>query len=64
MEIKYFHDTDTLIINFSNKAIIETRDINENLLVELDKDGNIVSITVEHAKEQVDINKFLYQQVA
>ena len=64
MEIRYFNETDTLTINFSNKDIVETRDINENVLIELDKDGGIVSITLEHAKEQADVKKFLYQQVA
>jgi uncharacterized protein YuzE len=28
--------------------------MNENVLVEIDKDGRIVSMTVEHAKEQMD----------
>ncbi len=64
MEIRYFNDTDTLIVNFSNKEIAETRNINENVLIELDKAGGIVSITIEHAKEQADIKKFIYQQVA
>jgi uncharacterized protein YuzE len=64
MEIRYFNETDTLTINFSNKDIVETRDINENVLIELDKDGGIVSITIEHAKEQADVKKLLYQQVA
>jgi len=64
MDIKYFSDTDTLLINFTNKEIVETRDLNENILIELDKDGNLVSMTVEHAKQQANIDNFLYQQVA
>ena len=42
MQIKYFQDTDTLLLNFNNNEIQETKDINENMLVELDKNGNIV----------------------
>ena len=64
MEIKYFHDTDTLLINFTDKEIVETRDLTENILIELDKDGNLVSMTVEHAKQQANIGNFSYQQVA
>jgi len=63
MEIKYFHDTDTLLINFSNKDIVETRDLTENILIELDQDGDLVSLTVEHAKQRVNIETFSYQQV-
>lgn len=64
MQIKYFQDTDTLLINFNNNQIYETKDINENVLVELDKFGNVVSMTFEHAKNVADINDFSYQQLA
>ena len=61
MKIKYFPGTDTLLINFSDKTIAETHDLNENVLVELDKNGNVVSMTIEHAKQQTDISEFSYQ---
>jgi len=64
MELKYFPDTDTLLINFTHKDIVETRDINENILVELDQDGHLVSMTVEHAKQHMDLENFSYQNVA
>jgi uncharacterized protein YuzE len=64
MQIKYFQDTDTLLINFNNNLISETKDINENMLVELDQNGNIVSMTLEHAKSNVNVNDLSYQQVA
>jgi len=64
MQIKYFQDTDTLLINFNNKNIAITQDINENLLVELDEQGDIVSLTLEHAKKNTDVFDFSYQQLA
>jgi len=64
MQIKYFQDTDTLLINFNNNIIAETKDINENALVELDNDGNVVSMTLEHAKNVANIFDFSYQQIA
>ncbi len=64
MKINYFSDTDTLLINFSDKEIVETRDLNEDILIELDKDGRLVSLTVEHEKQQADINDFSFHQVA
>ena len=63
MEIKYFQDTDTLLVNFMDKEIVETRDINENTLIELDRDGNLVSMTIEHAKKQANMKDFSYHQV-
>lgn len=64
MEIKYFQDTDTLLVNFTSKEIVDTRSLNENILIELDQDGNLVSMTIEHAKQQANILNFSYQQVA
>ena len=63
MEMKYFPDTDTLLINFTHKDIVETRNINENILIELDRDGQLVSMTIEHAKQHMDIENFSYQSV-
>ena len=64
MEIKYFKDTDTLLINFSDNQIVETKDINENVLIELDNKGNVVSMTLEHAKNFSNINNLSFQQFA
>jgi len=61
MKVKYFPDTDTLLVNFSDKKIAETRDLNENVLVELDENGHVVSMTIEHAKQQTDLSEFSYQ---
>jgi len=64
MEIKYFKDTDTVLVKFNDNEIVDTRDLNDYMLAEFDKDGNIVSITIEHAKEHTDISNFSYEQVA
>lgn len=61
MKAKYFSDTDTLMLTFSKHDITETYDLNEDVLVEVDKDGHVVSMTVEHAKDQTDVNEFSYQ---
>ena len=63
MQRKYFQDTDTLMINFNETQIQETKEINENVLVEMDNSGNIVSITLEHAKSFANINDLNFQQV-
>ncbi|RKZ34372.1 hypothetical protein DRQ19_01160 [bacterium] len=64
MEIKYFKDTDTVLVKFNDNEIVDTRDLNDYMLAEFDKDGNIVSITIEHAKEHTDISNFSYEQIA
>lgn len=64
MKVRYFSDTDTLLITLSDKRVAETRDLNDNTLVELDDDGRLVSMTIEHATQQTDVREFYFQQVA
>jgi uncharacterized protein YuzE len=44
--------------------VIETRDLDEDTLLDLDNAGNIVAITVEHARRRADIPHFSFEQVA
>ncbi len=62
MDIKYFQDTDTVLVDFTDKEIVETRDLSRDILIELDRDGNLVSMTIEHARERADISNFSYKQ--
>lgn len=64
MKIQYFQDTDTLYIQFRSAMIAETRDLDENTLLELDDAGNIAAITIEHAQERADIPRFSFEQIA
>lgn len=64
MKIKYFQDTDTLYIELRATEVAETRDLDENTLLDLDRDGNICGITIEHATERAGIPSFSYEQVA
>ena len=61
MKVKYCPDTDTLLVNFSDGKIADTRDLNEDVLIELDEVGHVVSMTIDHAKKQTDIAEFSYQ---
>ncbi len=63
MRIKYFADTDTALLEFSDAEIAETREINENFYIDLDKDGNLVSMTIEHAKEKANLAEMSYYQM-
>ncbi len=64
MKIKYFEDTDTLYIEFRSVTVSETKDLDENTLLDLDCEGNICGITVEHARDRAEIPAFSYEQIA
>ena len=64
MTIKYFQDTDTLYIEFRVVEVSETRDLDEDTQLDIDKDGNICAMTIEHARDRADIPHFSFEQIA
>ncbi len=64
MRIKYFEDTDTVLLEFSTKAPVETQELSENIYVDIDGEGRVVSLTIEHAGQSADMKEFLYQRIA
>jgi uncharacterized protein YuzE len=63
MKLTYFQDTDTLYIELRPNASFETRDIDEDTLIDVDEEGHICGITLEHASERTEIPSFSYEQV-
>jgi uncharacterized protein YuzE len=63
MKVKYFQDTDTLYIEFRAGEVAETKDLDENTQLDLDRGGNICAITIEHAQERADLPHFSFEQV-
>ncbi len=64
MKIKYFPDTDTALIEFADRMVAETREISEDIYVDMDEDGRLVSMTIEHAKTSAGIKELSFQEVA
>jgi uncharacterized protein YuzE len=63
MKIRYYSDTDTALIEFSEAPVVETKKITENLYIDLDKKDKLVSMTIEHAKEQANISEVSFLQM-
>ncbi len=63
MRVKYFSDTDTALVEFIDHEVVETKEISENIYVDLDKQGNLVSMTIEHARTNARLNEFSYQEI-
>jgi uncharacterized protein YuzE len=64
MKIKYFQDTDTLYIEFRSDPPTQTKDLDENTVLDVDGQGNVCAITIEHAKDRAGIPSFSYEQFA
>jgi uncharacterized protein YuzE len=64
MKVRYFEDTDTLLIEFRDAPVTETRDLDENTILDFDAKGNICSITIEHASVRAGAPQFSFEKVA
>jgi uncharacterized protein YuzE len=63
MRIRYRSSTDTLLIESREAPVAETRDLDENTVLDLDSAGNICAVTLEHASTRAHIPRFSYEQL-
>lgn len=64
MKVKYFSDTDTLYIEFRDADIMESKDLDENTLLDVDGKGNVCAITFEHASARTDVSQLTIEGIA
>lgn len=64
MKVRYFEDTDTLYIEFCDHDIVESKDLDENTVLDVDADGNVRAITFEHASHRTDVHRLTVEGIA
>jgi uncharacterized protein YuzE len=64
MKVKYFEDTDTLYIEFRDDDIAESKDLDENTVLDVDVKGNVCAITFEHASQRTDVSHLTVEGIA
>jgi uncharacterized protein YuzE len=64
MKVSYFEDTDTLYIEFRASGIVESRDLDENTILDVDANGNVCAITFEHASQRTDVRHLVVEGIA
>ena len=64
MKVQYFDDTDTLYIEFRTGDIAESKDLDENTILDVDAAGNVCAITFEHASKRTDVDRVQLKGIA
>lgn len=64
MKVKYFAETDTLYIEFRDDDIAESRDLDENTIMDVDGSGNVCAITFERASARTDVRHLTVEGIA
>jgi uncharacterized protein YuzE len=63
MKIRYFVETDTLLIELRDAPVSETRDLDDDTLLDLDAAGAVCAITIEHASTRAGMPQYSYESV-
>lgn len=64
MKLSYFKDTDTLYIELKEAEAAGYRDLDENTILDLDSEGNMIAITMEHASQRTDLGHLTLSGIA
>ena len=62
MKVQYFPETDTLYIEFRDRDIVQSKDLDENTVLDLDAEGNVCAITFEHASDRTDVHRLTVEE--
>ncbi|MDP4625665.1 MAG: DUF2283 domain-containing protein [Akkermansiaceae bacterium] len=63
MKAKYFKETDTLYFELREAEVVETRELDEDTILDYDSDGNVVGITLEHARMKAGGEKVEFEMI-
>jgi uncharacterized protein YuzE len=62
MKVRYFRDTDTAVVELIDSPVEETLELNEDVYLDFDAAGNLVSLTIEHARAKANLPEVLFSQ--
>jgi uncharacterized protein YuzE len=55
MKLQYDRETDSLYIDLNARPSVDSREIQEGVVIDLDVKGKIVGIDIQHASEILDL---------
>lgn len=61
MRIHYSHDADALYIRLKESDIETTNEITDDIIMDYDKDDNVVGIEILSASQKADIQQLIVQ---
>ena len=56
MKLRYYPETDSLYIELRPGPGVEAREISSGLVADLDADGRIVGLDIDHASKHLDLS--------
>ena len=63
MKLNYYPDTDSLYIDMSEKPSVESKVISDGVVLDYDKDGQLVGIDLDNANRIVDLGQLVLNRL-
>jgi uncharacterized protein YuzE len=63
MKLSYHPDTDSLYIDLSAKESAESREVSEGVVLDYDKEGNLVGIDIDNASRKLDLSQVVTSHI-
>jgi uncharacterized protein YuzE len=57
MKFQYYPETDSLYIDLSSKAGVDSQEVSAGVVLDFDESGNLVGIDIDHASRIVDLTQ-------
>ena len=63
MKLNYYPDTDSLYIDMSEKPSVESKVISDGVVLDYDKDGDLVGIDLDNASRIVNLKELVLNRL-
>ena len=63
MKLSYYRDTDSLYIDLAAKPSAESREVPEGVVLDYDKEGNLVGIDIDNASRKLDLSQVVTSHI-
>ena len=63
MKLSYYPDTDSFYIELSEKTSVESQEITEGVVVDIDSEGNIIGIDIDNASKKLSLSELVIKKM-
>jgi uncharacterized protein YuzE len=63
MKLNYHPETDSFYIDLSALPSAESREISDGVVLDYDRDGNLVGIDIDNASRKVELERLVLRQL-
>ena len=63
MKLSYYPDTDSLYIELSENTSLDSLEIVEGVVIDMDSDGNVIGIDIDNASKKLNLSELVIKKI-